>query len=227
MNQFLEDFDSTYSALGQRLSTMKKALTYLESVDNPRIIETGTTRKARSDYTYASDGAATLIFNDYLGTRYDTEKLENQESPLITIDISLNACKMAMHQLDDWVTIICSDSIPALCNLKEKCDLLYLDSFDLPLHPETFEAIIGPENPSAEHHLKELLAAKHLLKDGTLIMIDDASPEINYGKAGLLKEFFDAIGIEPFFNEYQIGWIWKEELDTEILPVTPQIFVCR
>ena len=58
-------------------------------------------------------------------------------------------------------------------------------------------------------------------------MIDDASPEINYGKAGLLKEFFDAIGIEPFFNEYQIGWIWKEELDTEILPVTPQIFVCR
>jgi hypothetical protein len=61
--------------------------------------------------------------------------------------------------------------------------------------------------------LKELFAAKNIIKPGTLIVVDDnlrAADNRVLGKGRLISELMDALGIPIFIDHYQIGWIWKE-----------------
>jgi hypothetical protein len=49
-----------------------------------------------------------------------------------------------------------------------------------------------------------------------LIVVDDniKTPDgKRLGKGRLIYELMDALGIEPLFDEYQIGWIWSEEYE--------------
>ena len=33
------------------------------------------------------------------------------------------------------------------------------------------------------------------------------------GKGRLIYELMDSLGIDPLFDDYQVGWIWEEEYE--------------
>ena len=108
-------------------------------------------------------------------------------------------------------------------NQKEnKFFLEYLDSFDLNWK--------SPEQ-SSQHHLKELVSIKKILKKETLVVVDD-SPIIGYlqqskinkeklelikpglvpgptiaGKGNLVHEYAVHVGAKILFSSYQTAWI--------------------
>ena len=98
----------------------------------------------------------------------------------------------------------------------------YLDSFDLNWK--------SPEQ-SSQHHLKELVSIKKILKKETLIVVDD-SPIMGYlqqskikkenlelikpglvpgptiaGKGNLVHEYAVHVGAKILFSNYQTAWI--------------------
>ena len=178
--------------LGKRLETFQIMFDYLDNFDNPIIIETGTTRTIGN---LDGDGNSTVLFSNYLDQRGCGH--------LYTIDIDPEACKIAEENTGDRVTVICSDSLKAL-PLGVTPNLLYLDSYDLDLG----KAINGGgDRESSEHHLKELMAALPDLSKDTLVVVDDALPKWNWGKAADVKDYYDYLDISPLFSDYQAGWI--------------------
>jgi hypothetical protein len=70
---------------------------------------------------------------------------------------------------------------------------------------------------ASAHHLKEIFAAKNVIKEGTLIVVDDnlyvPNTEDNKRKSGkgrIIHELMHSIGIPTFIDGYHIGWIWEE-----------------
>jgi len=193
-------FREVYPRLGARGNTFKQIFNYLDEFEDPFIIETGTYREENN---YTGDGCSTLLFDNYLSCRTVGE--------LVSIDIDPAACKLAEENVtytDSY--IICSDSVEFLGEhaSKEEVSLLYLDSFNI--------TDWNNDWAPAAHHLKELFAAKNLIVPGTLIVVDDniKTPDgKRLGKGRLIYELMDALGIEPVFDEYQIGWIWSEEYE--------------
>jgi hypothetical protein len=64
--------------------------------------------------------------------------------------------------------------------------------------------------------MKEFFSARNLLKDGTLVVVDDNyfdDSRERVGKGRVISEYMDALGIEPLFDMYQIGWLWGTETD--------------
>jgi hypothetical protein len=56
-----------------------------------------------------------------------------------------------------------------------------------------------------------LFAASGLLGPNTLIVVDDnikAPDGRRHGKGRLVYELMESLGVEPYFDSYQIGWIW-------------------
>jgi len=177
--------------LEKRLETFQEMLAYLDDFEEPIIIETGTTRKIGN---ISGDGNSTVLFSNYLDQR--------GVGHLYTIDIDPKACKIAEENTGDRVTVICSDSLEAL-PLGVTPNLLYLDSYDLNIG----QAVSSKDKASAGHHLKELMAALPDLSKDTLVVVDDAPEEWNWGKAADVKDYYDYLGISPLFAAYQIGWI--------------------
>jgi hypothetical protein len=193
-------FRDVYPKLGARGNTFKQIFNYLDEFGDPFIIETGTYREENN---YTGDGCSTLLFDNYLSYRTVGE--------LVSIDIDPVACKLAEENVtytDSY--IICSDSVEFLGEhtSNEEVSLLYLDSFNI--------TDWNNDWAPAAHHLKELFAAKNLIVPGTLIVVDDniKTPDgKRLGKGRLIYELMEALGIEPLFDEYQIGWIWSEEYE--------------
>ncbi len=193
-------FREVYPKLGARGNTFKQIFNYLDEFGDPFIIETGTYREENN---YTGDGCSTLLFDNYLSYRTVGE--------LVSIDIDPAACKLAEENVtytDSY--IICSDSVEFLGEhaSNEGLSLLYLDSFNI--------TDWNNDWAPAAHHLKELFAAKNLIVPGTLIVVDDniKTPDgKRLGKGRLIYELMEALGIEPLFDEYQIGWIWSEEYE--------------
>jgi predicted O-methyltransferase YrrM len=186
-----EYFAEVKSNLGARAHGFERIFAHLDQRPNPTIIETGTYREENN---YRGDGCSTLLFDNYVHHRGGT---------LISVDIDEKACELARVSTVH-AEVIQSDSVELLSTLKGKADLLYLDSYNI----DNWANDWAP----AAHHLKELFAAKDLVKDGTLIVVDDNIKRngVRMGKGRLIYELMDAIGIEPFLDEYQVGWVWYE-----------------
>lgn len=192
-------FDGVKESLGKRQKGFERIFEYLISLDTtPIIVETGTYREENN---YAGDGCSTLLFDSFVncfsGYAY-------------SIDIDPEACKLAQSSVKTRygltrTFILEGDSVERLSNLEGKCNLLYLDSYNI---TDWF----NDWAPSA-HHLKELFAAKNIIQEGTLIVVDDniLTPQgKRLGKGRLIYELMDALCIEPFFDDYQVAWIWQE-----------------
>jgi hypothetical protein len=194
-------FREIYPKLGARGNTFKKIFDYLDAFKDPYIIETGTYREENN---YTGDGCSTLLFDKYLAYR--------NEGSLVSVDIDPIACKLASKSVtypDSWIA--CSDSVEFLGHQSSDMKgiaLLYLDSYNI--------TDWNNDWAPAAHHLKELFAAKNLLAPGTLIVVDDniKTPDgRRLGKGRLIYELMESLGIDPVFDDYQIGWIWEEEYE--------------
>jgi predicted O-methyltransferase YrrM len=186
-----EYFAKIKSNLGARAHGFERIFAHLKQRSNPTIIETGTYREENN---YQGDGCSTLLFDNYI---------HHHGGTLLSIDIDEQACKLA-RKSTTHAEVIQSDSVEFLSTLKGRADLLYLDSYNIQNWANDWA-------PSA-HHLKELFAAKDLIKNGTLIVVDDNIKQNGkrLGKGRLIHELMESIGIEPFLDEYQLGWVWHE-----------------
>ena len=195
MPNWKEYFEKKRSLLGRRSISFDMIFKYLDDLkaDEIFIVETGCYRE---EDNYSGDGCSTLLFDNYL---------KDRKGNALAIDIDPKACELAKENVSDKVEIICGDSVEELGYLEGKADLLYLDSFNITNWDDDWA--------SSSHHLKELFAAKNIIKPGTLIVVDDnlrAADNRVLGKGRLISELMDALGIPIFIDHYQIGWIWKE-----------------
>ena len=186
-------FSEVKSKLGARADGFQKIFQHLNGVQNPIIIETGTYREENN---YTGDGCSTLLFDTYVSC---------YGGQLISVDIDPVACALAKANTTNNTEVIESDSVEFLGTLEGRCDLLYLDSYNI--------ADWNNDWAPAAHHLKELFAAKNIINPGTLIVVDDniTTPQgKRLGKGRLIYELMDSLGIPAFLDDYQEGWIWEE-----------------
>lgn len=136
-----------------------------------------------------------------------------------SVDLNKRAVGITNIQTSDKTTVFHSDSLVYLPTVIDKIDFLYLDSYDVDF--------LNPL-PSAEHHLKEFNCVKHLLHEGSIVLIDDTpiSPEwLDNGKYSpiydMLKKNFDKnmtgkgslvcqelekMGATKIMHQYQVLW---------------------
>jgi hypothetical protein len=187
-----EYFSGIKPRLNKRQEGFQKIFDYLSKRKNPIIVETGTYRE---EDNYEGDGCSTVLFDTFV---------DYHGGCVISVDIDPNACELA-KEYTLFTEVVESDSVEFLGTLEGKVDLLYLDSFNI----DNWNNDWAP----AAHHLKELFAAKNCIKEGTLIVVDDnlKTPKgQRLGKGRLIYELMDSLDIEPFLDEYQVGWIWQE-----------------
>ena len=188
-------WDQIKPRLNKRADTFQQIFDYLERICHnvdPVIVETGTYREENN---YEGDGCSTLLFDQYVAAHGGI---------LWSVDNDQKACDLALSATDHAI-VVCQDSVEFLSSLEGKVDLLYLDSYNIIQWTDDWAP--------AAHHLKELLAARHCIKPGTLVVIDDniVTPEgKRLGKGRLVYELVESIGGEPYFDSYQVGWIWED-----------------
>ena len=215
MSNWSTYFKNISKRLEKRKDTFAQIFSYLTKLEKEKItiVETGTYRE---EDNFEGDGCSTLLFDKYI---------EERKGNFISIDIDPKACDLAKTNTSN-AEIICGDSIEELSYLDGQADLLYLDSCNLDIiklpDGSLADDWINDWTPAA-HHLKELFAAKNIIKPGTLIVVDDnqkvpANDPANnlvkgqrVGKGRLVHEVMDAIGFDMYFDDYQIGWIWKDD----------------
>ena len=219
-SDFYNWFDTISSKLAVRKDSFYQIFKYLDDMPDPIIIvETGCLRIKDN---FSGDGQSTLLFDKYAQFR-------NKNSKVYTVDINPNATKTCSEIVSENVSINTGDSVKYLNDLTENfikkdvnVSLFYLDSFDLNWK--------SPEE-SAQHHLKELVSIKKILKKETLVVVDD-SPIIGYlqqskikkenlelikpglvpgptiaGKGNLVHEYAIHVGAKILFSSYQTAWI--------------------
>ena len=192
-----EYYEEVKPLLGLRETGFTKIFEYLRRIKDPVIVETGTVRE---DYNFEGDGCSTILFDRYVDTQGGT---------LLTVDIDPAACKNA-RTVTTHAEVIEADSVEFLSTLEGHVDLLYLDSFNIYNWLDDWEA--------SGHHLKELFAAKNVIKEGTLIVVDDnlymknADTNKKFGKGRMIQELMKSIGIPPYIDGYHMGWIWEDTI---------------
>ena len=161
MKNNILDKINTFTDVGEsRLKFINKVYHYFVSLNRPvNILETGCGYYNNTD-KFAS---MTYIFANILYSL--------NGGSLVTVDINennLNKCKEITKDFFHIINYKLGDSLDVLRNLNEdyikSLDLIILDSYDLYLFDP---------NPSAIHHLRELLALYNKLNKNCLIAIDD------------------------------------------------------
>ena len=181
--------------LGAREIGFSRIFQYLNTIKDPVIVETG---MVRSENNFEGDGCSTVLFDHYIAAKGGS---------FITVDIDPLACKTA-KRLTTCAEINEGESVEFLSTLSGHADLLYLDSFNIHNWLDDWEA--------SGHHLKELFAAKNIIKEGTLIVVDDnlymknTDSNKKFGKGRMIHEMMKSIGIPPYIDGYHMGWIWEE-----------------
>ena len=192
-----EYYEEVKPLLGLRETGFTRIFEYLRRIKDPVIVETGTVRE---DYNFEGDGCSTILFDRYVDTQGGT---------LLTVDIDPVACKNA-RTVTTHAEVIEADSVEFLSTLEGHVDLLYLDSFNIYNWLDDWEA--------SGHHLKELFAAKNVIKEGTLIVVDDnlymknTDTNKKFGKGRMIQELMKSIGIPPYIDGYHMGWIWEDTI---------------
>jgi len=190
-------YEEVKPLLGLRELGFTRIFEHLDNIKDPVIVETGTVRE---DYNFEGDGCSTVLFDNYIGKKGGT---------LITVDIDPAACKNA-RTVTTHAEVVEADSVEFLSTLDGHVDVLYLDSFNIYNWLDDWEA--------SGHHLKELFAAKNIIKDGTLIVVDDnlygtsvgQKSNQKFGKGRMINEMMKSIGIPIHIDGYHMGWIWEE-----------------
>lgn len=117
---------------------------------------------------------STLLFDEFITYQNRNSKFSNK---LFSCDIRINPLLNLINNVSSNTTLICNDSVNFLNKLVKEfkhvnCNyLIYLDSFDLDY---------SNPNPSGLHGFKEFLEIIPLLREGTVLIIDDSPVDIDY-----------------------------------------------
>ena len=190
------DFKSAYDVhlrprLDKRADGFAVIFDRLDKHPRPLIVETGCLRVPDN---WAGDGQSTFQFDWYARER---------QGSVFTIDINSASIDSARRACSGTTSTILNDSRPALHSLGQNCarpaSLLYLDSFDLDLNDPM---------PSAMHHATEMMAARGLIGEGTIVCVDDFDvPPLGAGGKGLIvDQFMASIGARLLYSGYQKIW---------------------
>lgn len=176
--------------MGIRKETFEQMFDFLDSLDDfCGILETGCARQSEN---YNGDGMSTVLFDKYVNWK--------KKGKVVSVDLSPMTVDFCKTQVSNKTEVHQGDSVKFLNTLSKdelsKFSLVYLDSYDVDFR--------NP-GPSAFHHMKELVSIYSSLSSGTLIVIDDNVP--GSGKGIYARNFFENIGVKPYFDEYQVGWI--------------------
>ena len=177
-----------------RRKTLMFCIKVLKKKRNFLIVETGCQRVDHGPLSWGDDGCSTLIFNLFS---------KRHHGKCLSIDISSVNIDYARKLNRGAGYFAVGDSVDYLSTFQDAgaIDLLYLDSYDFdPRFPEL----------SQQHHLKELMSVYGKLKEGCLILIDDADTKFDghmFGKASLVIEFFESLNIAPVLVGYQILYV--------------------
>jgi len=138
---------------------------------------------------------------------------------VLSVDLNKKAVNITNNQTSNKTTVFHSNSLVYLPTITDKIDFLYLDSYDVDfLNPYL----------SAKHHLKEFNCIKHLLHEGSIVLIDDTpvSPEwldggkyspiyhklkkqfngTMAGKGSLVSQELEKMGAAKIMHQYQVLW---------------------
>lgn len=173
--------EGTYQSLGyediskSRYQSFKKCLDYLQTIDNPNILELGTCRSFVDGKFEGCNLDDTIYWHPQDPSFWDWgagcfllvigEIIENGN--ITTVDLIASHIKRS-KVMTDSLGIKCnhvvSDSLAFLRNTPEKYDLIYVDTGDM-----------WPIEPTAQLQLDEckIIVERNLLKPGGLILIDD------------------------------------------------------
>ncbi|WP_218064136.1 MULTISPECIES: hypothetical protein [Nguyenibacter] len=177
--------------LGKRAQGFAAIFERLDRHTRPFIVETGSLRIPDN---WEGDGQSTFQFDWYARTRHGS---------VFTIDINPASIDSARRACSGTTSTILNDSVAALHALGSVAGrpaaLIYLDSFDLDLENPV---------PSAVHHAMEVMAARRLIGEGTIICVDDFDvPPLGQGGKGLIvDQFMSSIGAEVVYSGYQKVW---------------------
>jgi hypothetical protein len=184
--------------------TMKKSLELLlKNNNNNIIVETGCSTHQGTKSTTLWD----KFVNSYGGNVY-------------SVDLDDRAVTLANSVTSDKTLVTCSDSVEYLKTFTQPIDLLYLDSYDVDFSNPL---------PSANHHLNEFNAVKHLLHKGSIVLIDDTPvsadwyddaysipvnspkrtnflPEMS-GKGSLVNIELEKMNATKILHQYQVLWV--------------------
>lgn len=184
-----------FPKLGKRADTFLKVFEYLDSLESEEItiLETGVARKQDN---WEGDGMSTLMFDEFAN-------FSQRECNFTSIDINPENVIFARSKVSEKTELFCRDSVSKLREIsldanRPMIDVLYLDSYDLDF---------DNPGPSCFHHIKEFLAILPKLKKGALIIVDDNAK--GTGKGAYIKNYMENIGVETYFDEYQIAWIYE------------------
>jgi hypothetical protein len=174
--------------------TFKELFKNMGNLKNPQILETG----------IASAGTqSTYLFNEYIrkyGGRF------------WSVDINDKLVDMHSRNMCPATTLMCGDSVAFIKNWvsnNSRADVVYLDSYDLDFY--------NP-HPSAQHGLNEYTALLPVLKENSLLLIDD-TPKNPYWLDCRNKLYQDMTEYYIKNNELpgKGQYILREEKDATIL----------
>lgn len=177
--------------VGKRAEGFAHIFSELAQHKNPTIIETGCLRVANN---WEGDGQSTFQFDWYA---------RENRGHVITIDNNQDSIDSARLACSSVTSAVLNDSVSALNTLSDNINnpvaLIYLDSFDVDL---------SDPMPSAIHHAMEVMAARSLIGEGTIICVDDFNiPSLGPGGKGLIVDrFMDSINAKVIYTGYQKIW---------------------
>lgn len=156
-----------------RYQSFKLCMDHLNKIENPEVLEIGTTRSYVGGAWEGCNSDDPKYWNPNDFTRWDfgagcfSLMFGLAEYKLTTVDIAhdhIRRCKTMTDSLKLKVDHVVSDSIKFLRTTDKKFDLIYLDSGDM-----------FPLSPSIDLQLEEakVIVERNLLKSNGLLLIDD------------------------------------------------------
>jgi hypothetical protein len=189
MTTFMDHWLCTrYRDLNLRAEAFDAITAQLESLGRPvTIVETGCLRQ---EGNWAGDGQSTLVWDKFVNYAGGT---------VLSVDLDPHAAALANSLTSDLTRVESNDSVAWLLHSAAvglQVDFLYLDSYDIDW--------ANPE-PSMKHHEKELVAARPMLRPGTIVAVDDNTPTA--GKGYLVGVTAEREGWHVLADGYVRAWI--------------------
>ncbi len=211
------DFSRVLKIPKSRYDTFKTAFEFLESMDNPVVVELGTTRS----FTHGglpgcnSNDVSYWKFENPEGwdwgagffTRMAPVALGHANINMHTVDLCSDHIKRCQVMTSDFADIIqyhISDSVAFLrnCNFPEGIHLLYLDTGDM-----------IPDTQLLQLEEAKVVVERNLIADGGLILLDDVRNQMmedyhgdtsGLGKSKYALPFLLDNGFDLIMDEYQV-----------------------